>query len=232
MAVVCGFHLCSESGFFRCQQYRLWRVHSGACYHIAHGQWTEEESARSSTWRELAAVVRVLKALSTKLTNSRVKWFTDNQNVARIVQVGSRVKELQVLSADLFKLALSYEILLEPEWNPRSENELADYVSRIVDFDDWMINPKWFRLIESKWGVHTIDRFASSHNTQVAQFNSRFWDFGSEAVDAFTVDWKGENNWLCPPAYLVPRVIRHAQNCASEGTLVVPYWRSAAFWPC
>lgn len=79
--------------------------------------------------------MRVLKALSTKLTNSRVKWFTDNQNVARIVQVGSRVKELQVLSADCFKLALSYEILLEPEWIPRSENKLADYVSRIVDFD-------------------------------------------------------------------------------------------------
>ena len=50
--------------------------------------------------------MRVLKALSTKLTNSRVKRFTDNQNVARIVQVGSRVKELQVLSADLIKLAL------------------------------------------------------------------------------------------------------------------------------
>ena len=42
-------------------------------YHIAHGQWTEKESTRCSTWRELAAVVRVLKALSTKLTNSRVK---------------------------------------------------------------------------------------------------------------------------------------------------------------
>ena len=66
-------------------------------YHIAHGQWTEEESARSSTWSELAAVVRILKALSTKLTNSRVKWFTDNQNMVRIVQVGSRVKELELI---------------------------------------------------------------------------------------------------------------------------------------
>ena len=57
--------------------------------------------------------------------------------------------------------------------------------------------------------MHTIDKFASSHNTQVAWFNSRLWDFGSEAVDAFAVDWKGENNWLCPPVYFVPRVIRH-----------------------
>ena len=31
--------------------------------HIAHGQWKEEERAKSSTWREMAAVDRVLKAL-------------------------------------------------------------------------------------------------------------------------------------------------------------------------
>ena len=31
--------------------------------HIAHGQRKEEERAKSSTWREMAAVDRVLKAL-------------------------------------------------------------------------------------------------------------------------------------------------------------------------
>ena len=30
---------------------------------------------------------------------------------------------------------------------------------------------------------------------------------------------------------LVPRVIRHAQVCMAEGTLIVPEWRSAPFWP-
>lgn len=38
--------------------------------------------------RELAAVARALEAVS------RVKWFTDNQNVVRIIKVGSRVDEL------------------------------------------------------------------------------------------------------------------------------------------
>ena len=53
----------------------------------------------------------------------------------------------------------------------------------------------------------------------------------SEAVDAFTVDWSGENNWFCPPVALIPRVLRHAQHCQAEGTLVVPLWESAPFWP-
>ena len=31
--------------------------------------------------------------------------------------------------------------------------------------------------------------------------------------------------------YLVPRVVVHAQMCAAYGTLIVPEWPSAAFWP-
>ena len=52
-----------------------------------------------------------------------------------------------------------------------------------------------------------------------------------EAVDAFTVDWSGDHNWWCPPVSLVPRVIVHAQACMAEGTLIVPEWKSAPFWP-
>ena len=27
--------------------------------------------------------------------------------------------------------------MLEPEWIPRDHNQIADYLSRIVDYDDW-----------------------------------------------------------------------------------------------
>ena len=81
-----------------------------------------------------------------------------------------------------------------------------------------------------------MDRFADHHNTQLPRFNSRFWNPGTEAVDAFTCDWGSETNWICPPPYLIPRVIRHAQKTKAKGTLIVPLWRSAPFWsmlfPC
>ena len=76
-----------------------------------------------------------------------------------------------------------------------------------------------------------MDRFANLHNCQVPRFNSWCWNPGSEAVDAFTVDWAGENNWLCPPIGLLPRVIPHAQSCRAKGSMVVPMWPSAPFWP-
>ena len=88
-----------------------------------------------------------------------------------------------------------------------------------------------YKLLDAKWGPHTVDRFATCYNVQVERFNSRYACPGSEAVDAFTVDWSKENNWWCPPPMLVPRVLRHADRCNAQGTLVVPMWESAHFWP-
>ena len=101
----------------------------------------------------------------------------------------------------------------------------------IRDHDDWSVHPDNFQRLERMWGPHTVDRFASLFNSQLPRFNSRFWNPGSEAVDAFTCDWLGENNWWCPPVYLVPRVLRHVQATRATGTLLVPKWPSATFWP-
>ena len=204
-------------------------IEHGPC--TAYGQWSEQEAKQSSTWRELMAVYRVLLSVANKLHNTRVRWFTDNQNVARILEVGSRQGHLQEIALKVFSLAVHYHIHLEPEWIPRELNQQADYLSRIIEYDDWQLNPIMFAELDALWGPHTVDRFASFNNCQLPRFNSRSWNPGSEAVDAFTVHWAGENNWWCPPIALIPRVIRHAQVCGAEGTLVVPCWPSAPFWP-
>ena len=147
-------------------------------------------------------------AVATKLTNSRFRWFTDNQNVARILLVGSKKPLLHALAVKVFSLSVQNHIRLEPEWTPRDLNERADALSRIVDYDDWMLNPVVFADVEKLWGPHSVDRFASCHNCQIPRFNSRCWNPGSEA---FTVNWEGEINWWCPPIGLIPRVLRHAE---------------------
>ena len=199
--------------------------------HVVSGVWSPEEAKQSSTWRELVAVKRVLLSVVDKLNNSRIRWFTDNQNVARILMVGSGKGQLQAEALKIFALSMSRAIHIEPEWIPREQNEIADYISRIVDYDDWFINPAVFAWVNEFWGPHTVDRFANNYNTQLPRFNSRFLCPRGEAVDAFTVDWSGENNWWCPPPVLIPRVVRHAELCKASGTLVVPCWESAPYWP-
>ena len=43
---------------------------------IAHSQWSQEEVAQSSTWRELCGVLRVVESLATKLKDERLKWLS------------------------------------------------------------------------------------------------------------------------------------------------------------
>ena len=198
---------------------------------VAHGQWSQWEADQSSTWRELRAVGQVLQSFVHKLAGERIRWFTDNQNVVSILLYGSKRPLLQKESLKIFQMSLVHQIKLEPEWIPREENQLADYWSKVVDYDDWMVHPAVFAQLDLWWGPHTIDRFASGINTQLSRFNSRFWELDTEAVDAFTCDWQGEVNWWAPPVGLIPRVIQHARRTKAKGTLVVPDWPSAPFWP-
>ena len=198
---------------------------------ISHGHWSPQEAAMSSTWRELRAVFAVLQSFTEKLQGHTVKWFTDNQNVVRIVQNGSKKPHLQEGAMAIFQICLQHCIKLEMEWIPRTKNELADYASWIVDLDDWRVSPSVFNMINSIWGPHTVDRFASPCNTQLDRFNSKFWCPGTEAVDAFTVDWGADINWLVPPLHLIANALQHAKACRAKGTLAFPAWKSSYFWP-
>ena len=198
---------------------------------VAHENWSLEESQKSSTWRELAAVERMLRAFMSRLAGGAVCWFTDNQAVSYIVEVGSRKEELQALSMAIFQTCLSQSIELEVMWVPRAQNEVADLISKTIDCDDWSINAELFNQLDMQWGPHQVDRFSDHNNCQLPCFNLRVCCPNSSGVNAFCFDWSGVLNWCCPPVYLIPRVIKHARACKATGTLVVPCWPSAAFWP-
>ena len=82
-----------------------------------------------------------------------------------------------------------------------------------------------------KWGPYTIDRFASHYNTQLARFNSKYASPGCSWFDVFAQNWSNENNWLCPLVSLIVASARHLEVVKGYGTLIVPEWHSAYFWP-
>ena len=202
--------------------------HEGVIYHLP---WTANEMFRSSTWRKLKAVYTCLSSFSVVLSGRAVQWLTDNRNIPSIIRSGSMKRDLHEISLSIFQLVLRNGIDLQVDWIPRSLNEHADAISRIVDFDHCGVSFEFFSLVENIWGPHSVDRFANSHNRKLPKFFSHFWNPDSEEVDAFCFDWAGENNWLVPPVSLVPRVIRHLFVCKFMGKLIVPKWVSAPFWP-
>ena len=76
-----------------------------------------------------------------------------------------------------------------------------------------------------------VTSVTNTFNAHLPRFNSRFRVPGADAVDAFSVSWAAENNWLVPPIHCIIRVIQHLLVCSAFGTLVFPYWLSNAFWP-
>ena len=119
--------------------------------HIAQGQWSESESQANSTWRELEAINRILQAYSKLMKGETVKWLTDNQNVVRIIDHGSRKHSLQETAVNILIILIQTAIRLEMAWIPREKNQQPDYLSRLVDHDDWMVNPHIFQRIDSVW---------------------------------------------------------------------------------
>lgn len=195
------------------------------------GSWSVEESCLSSTWRELEAVHRFVRSSTAGLKGQRVVVNTDNKNVCSILSVGSSKPYLHRVALNIHDVCMNNDIELHSNWIPRSENKIADSLSRCSDSDDWSVLDEIFVSLDKKWGPHTCDRFASDYNTKCSTFNSRFWCPGTSAVDAMKQNWALHNNWLVPPPRLLLLVIAKIVRDQCTCTLLVPEWRSAPFWP-
>jgi hypothetical protein len=197
---------------------------------VFHQNWSELESSKSSTYRELRTVELALKSFSQKLKSQKIVWFTDNQNVAKIIPSGSKVDELQSIALQIFTICITLGISLDIQWIPRDKNLAADEISKIIDFDDYTFHDDVFNFIDVLWGPHSCDRFACHYNSKLQNFNTRYFQPGTSGVDGFTQDWSQHNNWLCPPTYLIIKTVNHAKTCGAQGTLIAPVWKSAHFW--
>jgi hypothetical protein len=120
--------------------------------------------------------------------------------------------------------------LWAPDYVKSAEN-LSDDLSRMEDFDDWIVSPWVFTELDREWGPHTVDRMADSQNTKLPRFNAAWLCPGMESLDAFTQDWGADNNWVVPPFRLVHDVLLHVQECRARATLVIPRWPGQPWWP-
>ena len=60
----------------------------------------------------MQAVCLALEAFAGRLSNARVIWYSDNQNVESALLNGSRKLDLQVLASKHYRFALSIAFLL------------------------------------------------------------------------------------------------------------------------
>ena len=191
----------------------------------------EYEIKQSSTWRELLTIQFALNSFAPKISYKSVHWETDNYAASLIVASGSNKELLQTLAKDIYKVIIKHSVVPQVKWIPRHKNQISEALSKSYDFDDWETTDTLFHYLNRLWGPFTIDRFADNKNTKLKKSNSKFWCPDTSKVDAFTIRWENNDNYLVPPTYLVHKVIKHPQSSKGQGTLVVPFWPSVSSWP-
>ena len=149
----------------------------------------------------------------------------------KIMNAGSNNNELQQKALKIREMCVKTDMKVDPVWIPRKENTRADDMSRMADCDDWQLDSETFARLNRQWGPYSCDRFECGYNAKCKKFNSRGWYPGTSGVDAFSQNWKNETNWCVPPPKLIARSIDKFVAEKAHGTLIVPYWRSAPFWP-
>ena len=213
--------------------------------------------AASSTLRELFGVWRFIAAVRALLRGGRHLLVLDNLGCVFILggavpafarggrpwgeflSGGSPQPELQRLAISIADMQDEGAFTLVPVWRPREENVRADFLSRVsqLQLHDYRLRPGVFALLDSLWGPHTIDRFATADSCQSLQgeFAGRFCSlyFHPEAVwtDAFSAPWGQENNWMFPPFPLAGRAAALLRTQGAQGTLVLLEDPSAVWWP-
>jgi hypothetical protein len=197
----------------------------------AKGDWNKRLSCRSSNYRELLAILLALIAFKNVIRGLHVQILTDNVcATAYVNHKGGPSPDLTQLAIAVWSVATEYGLTISCKHLAGINNSEADRLSRTQDSHNWMLHPRLFQRLDHVWGPHTIDRFATFENTQLARFNSRYWEPLSEAVDALAQFWGDDNNFINPPWALLPRILDKVIMDNAQVTLIAPMWPSQPWY--
>ncbi len=192
----------------------------------------ESETCMSSGERELLAMHKLLRVANFQhqFRNAHILWLTDSTNLVSFVNKGSPVPSIQRKIFDIFVNLTKLGCQLTPIHVTREDERIrqVDHLSKVLDTDNWSVDGHTFTKFHEQFGFD-IDLFADFCNKKVEKFASKFFHDAAEAVDAFSIPWKGML-WVCPPTSLIPKVVKRIGNSKCKGLLIVPNWPASNFY--
>jgi ribonuclease HI len=198
----------------------------------AQGFWNDRMSYEHSNYRELMAVMMALQSFKDQLKGHNVQLLCDNiTTIAYLNNLGGSEKKLSELATAIWSECYRLNIQLQAKHLAGKDNCLADQLSRMSMKYDWMLHPAVFNYIETIYGPHDIDRFASMLTTQLPVYNSLAYDPGTSGVDALAQkDWGPLNNFVNPPFFLIPNILNVVEEQRAVATLIAPIWPAQTWY--
>ncbi|CAG2212994.1 unnamed protein product [Mytilus edulis] len=164
--------------------------------------------------KEAEAVEKTLVSLSGKIKDHRVDVLVDNQVViASWEKGGSRSSDLNDVFKSIFHVCQTMNIDLHLLYIPSKCNP-ADIPSRILSFQDTMLSPQAWLLVQKRFGPHTVDLMALDSNAMVDDGGKPLRHFTpcstpkSSGVNLFAQNVTDElNPYVFPPFCLISPVL-------------------------
>ena len=187
---------------------------------------------KSSTLRELLAILHLLRTFIVELAGLSIRLFVDNAAVVAILKNGSNKLDCQEVALQINSILSSNNISMQTFWVPRSCNTEADFLSNYLDLSDYILMPETFSRISAQFRVRcTVDLFANNENRQFTcqHFVSELFQPNCSEVDALSFDWSSLFNfcYAFPPVnILVDALLRLLRMGPITVILIVSLWRN------
>ena len=214
---------------------------AGKCSLVSNYMFTPTEQELSSSFRELLAISHGFDKFFNFLQTQRNKiviWITDNQCVFSFLNKGSRVPAIQKVLLQIKEKEYALGLLLYVKWMHRETDpiRLADLGSKLnSSSDEYGIDHDHFNFLQQYFKViFEIDAFASYRNRRCSRFISKIPQNEAFDVDFFLCNLNVKLLfYIHPPTHLIRKVISKILLYSDfHGVLIVPIWRSSAFWSC
>ena len=200
---------------------------------ICHRNLQLTEKVMDSNARELMAIIYFLASALPHIVGKTVTVHTDNMNAAIIGTSSSNKPRLNAYAVLIANIGIKNDINLHIVWIPREINNIADFLSKTIDYEDYSITDVFYNTICADFQcTPLVDLFANNKNAKTKKIFSLTYCPGCLGVDAFNYDWRKNGlNWIFPAPRLILRVLRHLQLTHAEALLLVPQWKTSYFYP-
>ena len=200
------------------------------------GLWTQKEKETFHINElELMASFFGLKIYANNMRNAHIELKLDNMSAVNCINKmgSSKLNKLNTLTKQVWEWCITRQIHITAFFIPGKLNVEADEASRKINIDtEWQLNPELLHDALKLLDVTpTIDLFASRINKQTTRYASFMSEPEAIAVNAFSINWKGETPLIFPPFNLLVKVIKKIKADKASAIVVAPYWPTQPFYP-
>lgn len=194
--------------------------------------WTREEHPRHINWKELRVIWHLVR--QPEMKGKTIHVICDNMTtIAQINKFGgTRSTALLKLTTDIWNHCLKTGTRIMTTYVPSQFNPADAPSRRMVTQLEWSIDRSFFRRLETEWGKHDIDLFATRSNAKVSRYIAWKTEETAWSRDAFLSDWSSmERVYACPPWAMLLRTLEKIRMDRVKATLITPWWPSALWFP-